>query len=322
MERCLPTSGVDCPTTPAKLIAAFAGHKAAVEVIGFSPDRHLLASVDRSNAVRIWDLSRSQPGERAAFWASTEGCRSLAFSPNSRTLVLGSGAGALTLYDVSEKSAPELRVLRGGRGATVALAFSPDGKMLAGAGDDQTLRVWEPAGGVGAEAKIQLPGHTRPIRALGFAPDGGSVATGAQDATARVWTLSRIRSSQRMALLHGSEVTAVGYSADGKTLATVEKSRGVRIWDLAALPPVARVELGSRTANTRLVLLTPNGDTVVTVDGSQVLNWNARTGKPKQVWSLPSAQASSVAVTPDGRYFARGLSDGIVEVYRVAEKRS
>jgi hypothetical protein len=40
------------------------------------------------------------------------------------------------------------------------------------------------------------------------------------------------------------------------------------------------------------------------------------------MWELPAGRALSVALTPDGRYLARGMADGTVEVFRVAEKRS
>ena len=66
-----------------------------------------------------------------------------------------------------------------------------------------------------------------------------------------------------------------------------------------------------------------DGSGIVSVsESNQVVNWNPQTGKPRFIWELPAATVTSVDLTPDGRYLARGLADGTVEVYRVAEKRS
>ena len=67
----------------------------------------------------------------------------------------------------------------------------------------------------------------------------------------------------------------------------------------------------------------PDGETVVSVgEDNRVSNWNLRSGQPQHVWELPKGHALSIALTVDGRYLARGLGDGTVEVFRVAEKRT
>jgi len=323
MDNRNSSTGPACPTTAAKLVSSMKGHADAVETLAFTPDRKLLASGGRDGTGRIWDVGSSKPGERAAFRKSGEGFRSLAFAPNNRLLVASSANGQVSMIDVSEKAAQEIRVLRGGQASIDALAFSPDGKLVAGAGEDQTLRVWEPGTGPGSEARILLPGHTLPIKALAFAPDGQSLATGARDATARVWALSRIRASQRMSLPHGGEVNAVAYSTDGKMLATAVQDKVIWLWDLTASKPTVRTQLAGHAGGTRLLLFTPEPETMVSIGAEgPAINWNVRTGKPRHMWELPAGRALSVALTPDGRYLARGMADGTVEVFRVAEKRS
>lgn len=271
----------------------------------------------------MWDLAGSKPGLRAELRTPVGGFRSLAFAPNSRVLAAGSASGSVSLFDVSEKAAPEVRVLRGGAGSIDALAFSPDGKQVAGAGEDHTLRVWEPGTGTGGEARALLAGHTRPIRAVAFAPDGHGAATAARDGTARVWALSRIRSSQRAELPHGGEAHAVTYSPDGKTAATAGSDALIRLWDLTVIKPTVRAELPGHAGGTRLVLIAPDAAALVSVGtGGEVIHWDLRSGAPRRVWEAPAGAAASVALTPDGRYLARGLADGAVEVHRVAEKRT
>jgi WD40 repeat protein len=147
------------------------------------------------------------------------------------------------------------------------------------------------------------------------------MASGAQDATVRLWTLSRIRSSQRALLQHPAEVVAVAYFPDGKTLATACRDGVVRLWDVTAIKPAVRSEIIAPAGGIR-ALLAPEHDLLVGVgDGTRVLNWNQR-GALLREWEVPGDPAAAVALTPDGRYLARGTGHGPVELYRVAEKRA
>ena len=65
-----------------------------------------------------------------------------------------------------------------------AVVFSPDGRMLATAGADDTLRLWDVAKGGLLSSPIR---HERAIRAIAFSPDGRIVATASDDGAMRLW---------------------------------------------------------------------------------------------------------------------------------------
>ena len=66
----------------------------------------------------------------------------------------------------------------------MSIAFSPCGQVLATAGWDQTVRIWDVAS---AEELICFRGHTNVIYGVAFSPDGRRVASGGADKTVRIW---------------------------------------------------------------------------------------------------------------------------------------
>lgn len=309
-------------TTPAKLVTPLSGHTEAT-ALAFSHDRCQLAAGSREGIARLWVISSSRPAERSIIRLTGERFQTLAFSPNNRVLALGSGIenGTIWLYDVFEKTPKETAALKGAKGAIHALTFSPDGKLVAGGGEDATLRIWEPTPNFKGDPRALLVGHTRPIRAAVFSPDGRGVATAAQDGTARLWTVSRIRCSERATLPHPADVTALAFGPDSNTLATACLDGLIRLWDLTGVQPKARAELKSNPG-VRALVISPEGDVLVSAGGGKkVCKWDPRSGNSLGEWELP-ASPQCVALTVEGRYLAKGGIEGVVELYRVAEKRT
>ena len=66
-----------------------------------------------------------------------------------------------------------------------AVAFSPHGTLLASAGYDETVQLWEVATG----AKMRtLTGYVGDVTDVAFSPDGTLLASAGADATVRLWS--------------------------------------------------------------------------------------------------------------------------------------
>lgn len=139
------------------------------------------------------------------------------------------------------------------------VAVSPDGKLLATAGFDNTVKIWElnPDGTLKDKEKKTLTGHTGPVYAVAFDPKNPNVvATASQDKTGRVWDVS---SGKMKAELKGHTdiVDTVAFSPDGKTLATAGADKSVRLWNAADGKELKN--LGAHDGSVYTVCFSPDG---------------------------------------------------------------
>lgn len=178
-----------------ELLEASVGGTHTVPSIVFTPDGLMLAIVN-GEMIR---LRRVGSGLLVGSFRAQTQLFSAAFSPDGVLLAAGDHDNQVLLWEVTQayrsgqETYPEAVKLEGhaGRkGSFQALiwqvVFSPDGGVLASAGGDGLVWLWDI---VGKAALVRLSGHTAGVSGVAFSPDGSFLGTCGLDHTTRFWAV-------------------------------------------------------------------------------------------------------------------------------------
>jgi mono/diheme cytochrome c family protein len=264
-------------------VAAAKLSKEPVSALAVSPDGKQLAAarfgrIDLLDAVTLQPLFRfaSGPGKINALHWSTDG---------THLVAAGGIPGLKGVASVHNASTGALirSFGEGHRDVLYDAEWSPDGKLLATAGYDQSIRLWDAASG---QFVRDLPGHNGAIFDLAFSPDGRLLASASGDQTSKVW---RVRDGERLDTLNQPQGAQfrIAFSPDGGYLIGAGADNRIRTWRLLSKDdPAINPVLEARFAHEAEVVqfgFDPKGSRLLSAsaDGSVKL------------WSLPSLQPLS-----------------------------
>jgi WD40 repeat protein len=193
---------------------------------------------------------------------------------------------------------PELVTMQGHAGSVTALVFSPDGKMLASAGGDGAINLWDSANGQGLRTfegspEDQLSNNSGGVTALAFTPNGKTLAStfvknlGKRDEPPAwrteftVWDISSGRPINKFAA-DGSNVLSIAFSPNGRWLVSGGAGNVVNLWDTAT-GQLLRSFTG-HIAVVNFVMFTPDGTEVLSGSWDRAIDmWYAASAMPLKV---------------------------------------
>jgi len=207
-------------------------------------------------------------------------------------------------------------------GIVQSVSVSPDHRLLAAAGADGTLRLWN----------VTVPGHPSPVATLvrangqdplytaAFSPDGKTLAAAGAGHVVRLWNVSDPAHPVSVGQpLTGPSNTiySIAFSPDGATLAAASADKTVRLWNVA--DPAHAVPLGQPltgpTGYVESVAFSPDGKTLAAAGADKtVWLWDvANPAQPFPYYGMPltgpAAMVTAVAFSPDGKTLAAASQD-------------
>jgi len=246
--------------------ASLKGHSGRITHLSFRSDEKRLVSMGADETVRIWDLTElvevsiyENPEKNSKINVSSDGrllaafgglnntvrfyglepnlplratlppqkgiILSVEFVEDGKSAIISAHDSSVTRWDFDPL---QPRMTYWQRGLVYQVAVSANGRILATAGGDNLIRVWDVASG--QEQRV-LRGHTAAVSHLSLSADGRTLVSADVDNRIKVWTTDP--TSEINVLTHESIVVYVAVAPEGELLATSNPNFfAVDLWNL------------------------------------------------------------------------------------------
>lgn len=231
----------------------------AVDALAFSQDGKTLASTHGvgDNMVRLWSideqkglqLSHTLPGHNLTIWAATFGLLPTTAESNNgaatqQLLITGSSDQTVRVWDVA--TGQPLYTQRGQPRALSAFDIHPLAKqfppssdcsdvlnqwLLAAAGYDELVHLWEGQGAHAAGKDRILYGSKQALYAIAISPNGRFLASAGHSQIVYLWEIATGKLLQSFRG-HTNSIYTVGFHPDGNLLASGSTDCTVCLWHI------------------------------------------------------------------------------------------
>ena len=245
-----------------------------------------------------------------------------------------------------------IRTLRGHTVAVDALTVTSDAALIASAGGDGQILIWDgktgvqlraigsPGGQFTALASSEhvllagkedgsldlwqmdsgeklggFDGHEGPVRGVTFLGGSKQFASVGEDTKVRLWDAGR--GARSVWSEHKKPVLAVAYNAAAHLIATGGADKTVKLWDERRRRLIRSYE--GHTEDVRAVALSPDGTMLASAGNDKtILLWSTTTADgPLRKLEGHTNRVLAVTFSPDGRLLASGSEDGTVRLWDV-----
>lgn len=153
----------------------------------FSRSGTLLASGHRDGTVRLWDVADGRCLHTVHHSSSPVGA--LCFTDDEDVL-LSASEGLVSWWDVAAGRCFQTALADSGRNWFKAIAFSLDARLLAAAGENRTVKVWQVDQQHGLGVSRSFKGHASQVWAVAIGPDSRTLASSDDSGTVILWDVT------------------------------------------------------------------------------------------------------------------------------------
>lgn len=237
----------------------------------------------------------------------------IAYSPNGELLATGSWDGTIRIWNTADGSVRA--TLLGHQGHVNCLAFVEGSEHVLSGADDGVLKLWNNTG----DLLETIPAHAGDLLCLSVSKDGTLWATGGADRLVQVWNAS---THQHVAQLEGHTdwVRGVVFTNDNDRLITASDDKCLRFWSLSA----ATSDVVKQRNKAITLAISPDGRTVASNDGSQILLRDSSSGEELARWEATTGKIRSLGFSPDAGHLivAQAGNALIVNIQRRSTERT
>jgi WD40 repeat protein len=297
---------------------------ASVANLDVDPERSILLALEAIDETRSVDgsvlpeaeeaLHRAVVASRIEFTVGDLG-GSVDWSPDGVFVTEGpENTGLIDIRDAA--TGASVRSWDGEHNDINDVGFSPDGSMLATAGDDGKLRIWDPANG----ERISLVGGAGVVAGVSFDASGSLVSAVWADQEKVQIADSRTGEVVRTIRVLDMFASDTALSPDGDRVAVSMFSRDVaQVYDVATGELL--FELRQHRYSVFSVSWSPDGRWISTGSGdSAVRIWDGETGKLEARLLGHTGVVGTVDWAPDSRRLVSAGSDGSARVWEIGEQ--
>jgi WD40 repeat protein len=259
------------------------GSERGVRTVGWSPKGRFFAAGNYGNVVRLYDSQTGKQKSEITYGGTVE---VLQITPDEKRLITVHGGGSVRIKELASKKRVHSweQIHQGG---IWGACLSPDGELLATAGRDGIVRIFD----LETFQVLHELAHPGDTNGVAFTKDGKALLTGCGDAKIRVFDVETGAELRKLEGHEGGSVTDMQFSKYGKLLATCGMDGTVRLWDMTDFErPALSKTWKAHDGFAFGVAISPTGESVASAGwDNRVKLWKVATGE--EIWSSPPPSA-------------------------------